>query len=208
MNGSVFKRCPCTEKTRRGKAAKQTRSCKKEHGSWYFVHDIPTADGRRPQIKRGGYPGKEEAGEALNKSLVRYGQRGVGAERDLASGRQTVADYLRGWIDRRKGLKASTKRSYRMHIETHLVPVLGTIRLDELGTGHIDAANEQLRQPRPRPSGERRRRAAAAAEAPGRQDGKPRLGRGELRRQIGSFMAERPGEDFAPHEVSRALGRG
>jgi hypothetical protein len=52
MNGSAFKRCPCTGNGKRGD--KKTRTCKKEHGSWYFVHDLPAADGRRPQLKRGG----------------------------------------------------------------------------------------------------------------------------------------------------------
>jgi hypothetical protein len=57
MNGSVFKRCPCTEKTRKGDTArKSTRTCVKNHGSWYFKHDLPGGDGRRPQVKRGPSP--------------------------------------------------------------------------------------------------------------------------------------------------------
>jgi hypothetical protein len=47
MNGSVFKRGPCTEKTRKGDTArKSTRTCVKNHGSWYFKHDLPGGDGR------------------------------------------------------------------------------------------------------------------------------------------------------------------
>ena len=132
MNGSVFKRCRCTENTRKNETARTARSCRKEHGSWYFVHDLPAVGGDRSQVKRGGYPTKEDAENALAKSLAKYAQRGVAAERDLASGRQTVADYLRSWIESKKGLKLSTKRSYRTHIANHLIPLLGTVRLDEL----------------------------------------------------------------------------
>ena len=39
-----------------------------------------------------------------------------------------VADHLRGWIEGKKGLEPSTKRSYRMYIETHLIPLLGNVR--------------------------------------------------------------------------------
>jgi hypothetical protein len=142
MNGSVFKRCPCTVKGKSSGGSKKmkTRACKKDHGSWYFAHDLAAADGSRPRVRRGGYRTKEDAETALAKSLAKYAQRGVAAERDIASGRQTVANYLRGWIESRKGLKPSTKRSYRIHIENHLIPLLGTVRLDELGVGHIDAA--------------------------------------------------------------------
>jgi hypothetical protein len=123
MNGSVFKRCPCAENGTAGKTTRRnTRTCAKDHGSWYYKHDLPAGDGRRPQVKRGGYRTKEDAETALAKSLARYAQRGFAAERDLASGRQTVAEYLRGWIDSRKGLKPSTRRSYRAHIENHLIP--------------------------------------------------------------------------------------
>lgn len=114
MNGSVFKRCPCTENGKNGKG--KARTCAKDHGSWYFKHDLPAADGRRPQVKRGGYRTKDDAEQALAKSLAKGAQRGFAVERDIAGGRQTVADYLSGWIEGKKGLKPSTKRSYRMHI--------------------------------------------------------------------------------------------
>lgn len=202
MNGSVFKRCPCTENGKR--AGKKARTCKKDHGSWYFVHDMATADGSRRRIRRGGYRTKEAAEVALARSLAKCAQRGVAVERDLAGGRQTLADYLRGWIDGKKGLKPSTKRSYRMHIETHLIPLLGNVRLDELGIGHIDEAYEQLRAPRlPRP---------LVPEPPGparfRRDGNPRLSPGELRGQVKAHLVAYPGVSFAPHEIARALGRG
>jgi hypothetical protein len=77
MNGSVFKRCPCTEGSRQGgkNNGAQLGTCKKNHGSWYFVHDPITPDGSRRRTKRGGYPAKEDAAAALARSLVKCGQR-------------------------------------------------------------------------------------------------------------------------------------
>jgi hypothetical protein len=208
MNGSVFKRCACTGNGKTSSdAKKKTRACKKDHGSWYFVHDLAAADGSRPRVRRGGYRTKEDAETALAKSLAKYAQRGVAAERDLASGRQTVADYLRGWIDSKKGLKLSTKRSYRTHIENHLIPLLGTVRLDELGVGHIDAAYDRLRELVPVPAPRQQSKAPACALAI-RKDGTPRLRPGELRGQILAHLRAHPGIQFAPHDVARSLGRG
>jgi hypothetical protein len=142
MNGSVFKRRPCTEK--RG-STDGTRTCKKSHGSRYYVHDLPGT--ARRQAKRGGYATKTDAETALARSMARCGQRGVAAERDMKAGRQTVAAYLQMWIDGKAGLKASTRRTYRIHIDNHLIPHLGDLRLDELSTAHIEAAYEQMRAP-------------------------------------------------------------
>jgi hypothetical protein len=159
MNGSVFKRCPCSGK-HDGKGNGKT--CKKPHGSWYFVHDLPSDGKRRPQVKRGGFATKPEAEAELTKSMSRYGQRGVASERNLRAGRQHVGDYLRAWVEGKAGLKASTLRSYRTHIDNYLVPLLGGLRLDELGTGHIEAAYQLMRQSRTR---------AAPEAAPGHQCG-------------------------------------
>jgi hypothetical protein len=135
MNGSIFKRCPCTGK-QPGKEKGKTCA---NHGSWYFVHDLPGGAGRRPQHKRGGFATKQSAENELARSLARYAQRGVAAERDMRAGRQKTGDYLRAWGDGKAGLKASTRRSYRIHVENYLIPLLGELRLDELGTGHIEA---------------------------------------------------------------------
>ncbi|GAB3435442.1 tyrosine-type recombinase/integrase [Flindersiella endophytica] len=152
MNGSVFKRCPCTEKVR--------QSCKKEHGSWYFVHDLPTLPGaRRRRARQGGFGSKAEAQEALVDSMSRYRQAGVAAEQILAGRRMYVVDYLRQWLDDRENLKASTRRSYAEHINLYLVPHLGHVRLGELGGEDIRGMYKLLRQPR-------RRRPTADEENP------------------------------------------
>ncbi len=200
MNGSVFKRYPCPGK-HDGKGNSQT--CKKPHGSWYFIHDPPTDGKRRPQVKRGGFATKPEAEAELTKSMHRYGQRGIAAERNLKAGRQHVGDYLRAWGEGKAGLKASTRRSYRTHIDNYLVPLLGGLRLDELGTGHIEAAYQLMRQSRTRAPRRKRHRAGGAVCA----DGRPRLGWGELPPLVLAHLAAQPGCAFTAHEVAVALDR-
>jgi hypothetical protein len=79
MNGSVYKRCPCTE-TSGGKQQKK-KACKKSHGSWFYTHDVPTFGGERePRIKQGGFPTKEAAATA--------GQGEAGKEGTGCSGRR------------------------------------------------------------------------------------------------------------------------
>jgi hypothetical protein len=84
VNGSVFKRYPCSGK-HDGKGNGKT--CKKEHGSWYFVRDLSGDRTGRPRVKRGGFATKPEAEAELTKSMSRYGQRGIAAERNLKAGR-------------------------------------------------------------------------------------------------------------------------
>jgi hypothetical protein len=147
VNGSVFKKCPCVRTGKRG----ARRACKKDHGSWAFIHDVPTLPGaKRRRIVRGGFATKELALCGLTESVTRYRQPGVAAERILAGRRMYVADYLRRWLEDRENLKASTRRSYAEHINLYLVPHLGHRRLEELGGEDIRAMYKQMRQPRRR----------------------------------------------------------
>ncbi|GIJ49747.1 site-specific integrase [Virgisporangium aliadipatigenens] len=51
----------------------------------------------------------------------------------------TVEAYLTSWLAGRKKLRKGTRRSYAGHITNHLIPHLGTIRLDRLRVSHLDA---------------------------------------------------------------------
>jgi integrase len=147
VNGSVFKKCPCV---RTGKHDARG-ACKKNHGSWAFIHDVPTRPGvKRRRIVRGGFATKDLAQDALTDSVARYRQPGVAAERILAGRRMYVSDYLRQWLEDRENLKPSTRRSYAEHIDLYLVPHLGCLRLEELGGEDIRAMYRQMRVPRPR----------------------------------------------------------
>lgn len=49
------------------------------------------------------------------------------------AGRQTVAEYLTAWLDgRRSNLRPSTRRSYSWLVRTHVIPEIGSLRLEKL----------------------------------------------------------------------------
>jgi integrase len=134
MKGSVFKRCQCpVERNARG----QRLACKKNHGSWFFVADagVSPATGKRRQIKRGGFATKDEAESALAE-LVDSKRTGQLAHDE----RQSVAVFLAKWLadKERNGLRPTTLKSYRQHIDDYIVPVIGRMRLRDVKPGHVD----------------------------------------------------------------------
>jgi hypothetical protein len=56
----------------------------------------------------------------------------------------TTGQWLTMWLAGRKGLRASTVRSYHTHIHAHLIPVIGHIRLDRLRAVDVGAVFEAI----------------------------------------------------------------
>lgn len=199
MNGSVYKRCPCTKKHGR----KQIKNCRKDHGTWYFTHEVPTYDGRK-RIRRGGYRTKEAAEQALAESLARCAQRGVAVERDMSGRRQLLADYLKGWLDGKPDIKPATRFSYADHISRFLIPHLGHLRLEDLAVSHIASMYAELRRPKTRP---RKPKVKKAAATPGRKkNGSTAYSRGELRASALAYLESHPAETFTGRQIAIALG--
>lgn len=151
MKGSVYKRCQCAvERNARG----ERLACKKAHGSWVFVADAGynPATGKRRQIRRGGFPTKAAAEEALAE-LVDSARTGQLAHDE----RQTVAAFLEQWIadKERNGLRATTAKSYRQHIRDYITPVIGRLRLRDVRPGHVEDVLRYVATPREgrRPAG-------------------------------------------------------
>jgi len=87
---------------------------------------VPDPDGGTVRrVRRGGYHSRTAASRALATVRDPYTEPGRAA--------LTVGGWLREWIETRQGLAPSTLKSYREHIELHLVPGLGLIPLTELG---------------------------------------------------------------------------
>lgn len=63
------------------------------------------------------------------------------ARPELGSGRMTVSQYLRSWLDSagRRSLKASTWRTYDVALRLHIDPAIGHITLARLTAEHVDA---------------------------------------------------------------------
>ncbi|EFV12497.1 site-specific integrase [Segniliparus rugosus] len=119
-------------------------------GTWYYVVDLgpdPTSGKRRQERKR-GFRIKDDAEDALTERLAEIRQ-GVHVDRSV-----TVAAYLRDWIDAKEaaGLRAKTVKGYRQHIDTHLVPHLGHIKLRDLRATHIEKMLREIAKPPKQPA--------------------------------------------------------
>jgi integrase len=99
----------------------------------------------RRQKTIGGFPTKRAAQKAEREYLM-----GVDSGRQL--GRQTpkLADYLVDtWLPRRreiKNLKESTYESYKLIIETQIVPSIGQMRIDAIRAQDVETFIAQLQQ--------------------------------------------------------------
>jgi integrase len=90
---------------------------------------VPVLPGRRERLRRGGYLTRREAVAARDTLL------GDG-EAFTAEG-WTMQQWLRYWLTTRTRIRPTTLRSYEVHVERHLIPHLGRIRLSELTGRHI-----------------------------------------------------------------------
>ena len=103
--------------------------------SWGFIIEDGKRDGRRHRIVRRGFTTKAEAGEA---GVVLAAE--LAADEFVAPSSTTISKWLDDWIgSQRQNLKPSTLASYQSIIETHLKPVLGDLRLQDLHRSHLES---------------------------------------------------------------------
>nr|WP_199800683.1 Arm DNA-binding domain-containing protein [Streptomyces marianii] len=133
MTGSTYKRCKCPatydDKGRR-------KNCRKDHGAWYYVADVGFGpDGKRKQVRKGGFRTADDAEKELAELLGRVNNGSYTHDEG-----QTIATWLGTWLElkERAGLRPSTLRAYRSHIDEYLVPQLGRLRLRDLRPQHVD----------------------------------------------------------------------
>jgi integrase len=85
--------------------------------------------GRRERLRRGGYPTRREPIAARDTLL---------GDGDTATAEGwTMQRWLRYWLTTRTKIRPTILRSYQVHVERHLIPHLGRIRLSELTGRHI-----------------------------------------------------------------------
>lgn len=152
----ITKRCSCTPLSESGR---QRVPCPRlretRHGAWGFVVDLGTGpDGKRRQVRRGGFATKAAAEQELTRLK---GSRNDGTFTDARG--VTVAGYLTQWLDRKVTageLRPTTARSYRQHLDGYLVPHLGRLPLGDLRVHHVDGMLDAIRKANatsPRPVG-------------------------------------------------------
>jgi integrase len=130
-HGSVYRRCGCRyENTGRLLGAHCPGLRSPAHGSWYFSADLPSPDGERRRVRRGGFDTRAAAVAALEALATPSGSPEPGL---------TTGEWLRRWLASRVSLRASTSRSYAAHVRGYLVPYLGGIPLAALAAGAVQA---------------------------------------------------------------------
>lgn len=109
---------------------------RKRGDTWTFVIDQPRgADGKRRQLRKGGYKTKKEATTA-QAALITSMDKGT----YVAQTKENVATFLARWLEtRRSDLKPTTNASYEQLIRTHVVPKLGGLRLQDLTPQALNA---------------------------------------------------------------------
>ena len=142
MKGQTYKRCKCPAEDLPRRADGTLGNCRRDHGSWYYRHDLPTsANGRRRQVKQGGYSTEKEARAALTDALARL-DRGTYVDRS----KLTVGDYLDQWLEGRVNLRPASVVFYRVAVERYLRPGLGHLRLDQLRVDDVERAFARIRR--------------------------------------------------------------
>lgn len=103
-------------------------------GRWDFVCDVGVGlDGRRKQARRGGFPTKRAAQEALNKL-----RREVDTRSFVPPAQQTFREYLDRWLEGLPlRLRPSTVDGYRRCL-LYIPAGLGAKRLDQVTAGDLD----------------------------------------------------------------------
>ncbi len=176
-DGSLSKRCGCRHaetgkpmgnacpKLRRGNGAWST-----EHGHWHYQMELPRdGDGRRRQLRRGGFTSQRDAAAELDhaRELLRMAGRDPHRRAEIAvvliaavranqplPDLDTVRQRLRADVSLAEAptvdayltewlvdlaVDANTVRGYESHVRVHLIPHLGHVRLDKLKPRHIKA---------------------------------------------------------------------
>ena len=130
--GLTFKRCGKCGRRIEGKACAK---CGGESFSWSYIVDVAQPGEKRKQQSKAGFPTRKEAQAALNDVLGSL-QRGT----YVGPSKTTLGDFLQDeWLPAIEGtIRPSTLRSYRLQVEKHIVPRLGSIPLQRLDGGAIN----------------------------------------------------------------------
>lgn len=112
-------------------------------GTWYFVIDARSMDGRRRQVKRRGFSRKKDAEKALDE-LHREMTTGRGVEPTRATFGQFLEERWLPHVETDDRLAPTTRHAYR-NAARHLIRLTGGVELQELRGDDLDRAYAQLR---------------------------------------------------------------
>lgn len=105
---------------------------RKKSGSWYYYFDVGSVDGKRKKLERKavGAKTKLEAEKILRKAITEYENTGTVFKATETS----VHDYMQFWLKEYVmiNLKYNTQENYRLVIQNHINPVLGSYKLKSI----------------------------------------------------------------------------
>lgn len=139
---STFRRCTrCPQRTRWGSGDRRCPNCGVSSATWWFVTSAgKTADGKRRQVKRGGFETRKKAEEAEREVLGDVDRR-----RYVDRTRLTVAGYLSDWLSAAKGrVKPSTWEAMELHVRVYISPRIGDVVLQRLSRQQVKGLYAQL----------------------------------------------------------------
>jgi integrase len=117
-----------------------TGSVRKRGSTWTAYWFIPTRDGRRRQVSKGGFRTKKQAQEHLTGVM-----HALQTNSYVQPARQTLAEYFDQWhAAAASRLRPKTLDSYRQVFNRYLRATLGDIRLQSLTAMHLDGLYADL----------------------------------------------------------------
>ena len=110
--------------------------------TWVVAYDLPREPGEpRRQAFKSGFRTRRDA-EAWFTQKAEELRQGIAPPDE----RMTVEQYLKQWLESiSDSVSASALHAYRNHVELHIIPALGKVRLTELRAQHIERAKAQWR---------------------------------------------------------------
>ena len=108
----------------------------------------------RQQLRREGYARQKDAQAALQEEQH---QIAVGSAPTLEDRRLTVSEWSAKWLESRAKIRPSTRRAYRVILDSYVVPTIGEIPVTQLRADHLDDMLAAIRSGRIRPRTARRR---------------------------------------------------
>lgn len=111
-------------------AGKHDKEGRPKPPNWEYRFEAAKVEGKRRSISKAGFRTKKEAEAAGAKAMAEYNNAGVKFEPSDLS----FADYLDYWYDNyaKMACRHNTQQSYRVIIDNHLKPALGSYRLRAL----------------------------------------------------------------------------
>lgn len=143
---SVFKRCGCRDQhTGRQLGQGCPRLRDRGHGSWYVAVELSAGpDGQRRRVRLGGHPTRAAAQETLARLRAPGGR-----PRGVRISCTTTGQWLSRWLAGRESLGPSARRSYQQHLDTYLMPRIGSIPLVLLTAADLRAMFAAVSRQRP-----------------------------------------------------------